>query len=167
MHSLRTYVFHVAGDPDNGHMVNIILQARNTRGATVRTTCQVVVPPQNFTNQEMKNASEEISEKMNQNKMPEVRGGYQKVTVGARGFSYAVSGSRGRTRSASGGSRVLTAFKKKASKFGAVMKCAVKKLAKKTRGLPQRLRLLSNSPLRFLFSSSPRTHPSRNEGRSS
>ena len=86
MHSLRTYVFHVAGDPDNGHRVNIIVQARNTRGATVRTTCQVVVLPQNFSNQEMKNASEEISEKMNQNKMPEVRGGYQKVTLGARGF---------------------------------------------------------------------------------
>lgn len=87
MHSLRAYVFHIAGDPDNGHVVNIILEARNTRGATVRTTCPVVVLPQNFSNQEMRNASEEISEKMNQNKMPEVRGGYQKVSSGARGFS--------------------------------------------------------------------------------
>ena len=115
MHSLHAYVFHVAGDPDNGHVVNIILQARNTREATVRTTCPVVVLPQNFSNQEMRNASEEISEKMNQNKMPEVRGGYQKVSLGARGFSDAVSGSD-RTRSASGGSRVLAGFKKKASK---------------------------------------------------
>ena len=81
MHSLRTYIFHVAGDPDNGHVVDVVVQARNTRGATVRTGCPVVVTPQNFSSQEMKNASEEISEKMNQNKMPEVRGGYARFLV--------------------------------------------------------------------------------------
>ena len=71
--------FHVAGDPDNGDVLKCVVLARNTRGATTRTVCPVVVPPQNFSKEEIKNTTDEISEKLNQNKIAEVQGGYRKV----------------------------------------------------------------------------------------